>query len=76
MSGFPLSSVYFRPHRPIIRRSKLYMQPVVVSPSAGVFVVWPLRKKFFLNGHTTKTPAAGESATGCMYNLDLLVMGL
>jgi hypothetical protein len=41
----PLSSIYFRPHRPIIRRSKLYMQPVVVSPSAGVFVVWPLRKK-------------------------------
>jgi hypothetical protein len=29
------------------------VQPVVLSPSAGVFVVWPLRK-FFLNGHTTK----------------------
>jgi hypothetical protein len=58
------------------------MQPVVLSPSAGVFVVWPLRKKkrereeFFLNGHTTKTPAEGESTTGCMYNLDLLMMGL
>jgi hypothetical protein len=48
------------------------MQPVVLSPSAGVFVVWP----FFLNGHTTKTPAEGESTTGCMYNLDLLMMGL
>ena len=48
------------------------MQPVVFSPSADVFVVWP----FFLNGHTTKTSAEGESATGCMYNLDLLMMGL
>ena len=26
---YPLSSTCFRPHRPIIRRSKLYMQPVV-----------------------------------------------
>jgi hypothetical protein len=34
-----------------------------------------MRKKFFLNGHTTKTPAEGESTTGCMYNLDLLMMG-
>jgi hypothetical protein len=50
------------------------MQPVALSPSAGVFVVWPL--EFFLNGHTTKTPAEGESTTGCMYNLDLLMMGL
>jgi hypothetical protein len=48
------------------------MQPVVLSPSAGVFVVW----LFFLNDHTTKTPAEGESTTGCMYNLDLLMMGL
>jgi hypothetical protein len=38
--------------------------------------VWPLRKKFFLNDHTTKTPAEGESTTGCMHNLDLLMMGL
>jgi hypothetical protein len=41
--------------------------------------VWPLRKNssfFFLKGHTTKTPAEGESTTGCMYNLDLLMMGL
>jgi hypothetical protein len=38
--------------------------------------VWPLRRRFFLNGHTTKTPAEGESTTGCMYNLDLLTMGL
>jgi hypothetical protein len=52
------------------------MQPVVLSLSAGVFVVWPLRKNFFLNGHTTKTPAEGDSTTGCMYNLDLLMMGL
>ena len=29
---YPLSSTCFRPHRPIIRRSKLYMQPVVFSP--------------------------------------------
>jgi len=27
-----LSSTCFRPHRPIIRKSKLYMQPVVFSP--------------------------------------------
>jgi len=73
---YPLSSTCFRPHRPIIRRSKLYMQPVVLSPSADVFVVWPLRKEFFLNGHMTKTSAEGESSTGCMYNLDLLMMGL
>jgi hypothetical protein len=53
------------------------MQPVVLSPSAGVFVVWPLKKnEFFLNGHMTKTPAEGENTTGCMYNLDLLKMGL
>jgi len=51
------------------------MQPVVLSPSADVFVVWPLRK-FFLNGHTTKTSAEGENTIGCMYNLDLLMMGL
>ena len=41
---YPLSSTCFRPHRPIIRRSKLYMQ--------------------------------GENTIGCMYNLDLLMMGL
>jgi hypothetical protein len=50
---------------------------MVLSPSAGVFVMWPLRKKeFFLNGHTTKTPAEGESTIGYMYNLDLPMMGL
>jgi hypothetical protein len=48
---------------------------VVLFPSAGVFVVWLLRKLFF-NGYTTKTPAEGESTTGCMYNLYLLMMGL
>jgi hypothetical protein len=52
------------------------MQPVVLSPSAGVFVVWPLRKNLLLNGHTTKIPAEVHSTTGCMYNLDLLTMGL
>ena len=72
---YPLSSTCFRPHRPIIRRSKLYMQPMVFSPSADVFVARPLRK-FFLNGRTTKTSAEGESTIGCMYNLDLLMMGL
>ena len=44
---YPLSSTCFRPHRPIIRRSKLYMQPMVLSPSADVFVVRPLRKNSF-----------------------------
>jgi len=39
-----LSSTCFRPHRPIIRKSKLYMQPVVFSPSADVFVLRQLRK--------------------------------
>jgi len=73
---YPLSSTSFRPHRPIIRRSKLYMQPMVFSLSADVFVVRPLRKDSFLNSHTTKTSAEGESTTGCMYNLDLLMMGL
>jgi len=48
---------------------------MVFSPSADVFVVQPLRKDF-LNGHTTKISAEGESTTGCMYNLDLLMMGL
>jgi len=28
------------------------------------------------NGHTTRTSAEGDSTTGCMYNLDLLMMGL
>jgi hypothetical protein len=51
----------------IIRRSKLYKPPVVRR--------WE-PQEFFLNGHTTKTPAEGESTTGCMYNLDLLMMGL
>jgi hypothetical protein len=32
--------------------------------------------EFFLSGHTIKTPAEGESTTGCMYNSDLLLMGL
>ena len=54
-----LSSKCFRPHRPIIRRSKLYKQPMVFS-----------------NGRTTKTSAEGENTIGCMYNLDLLMMGL
>jgi hypothetical protein len=36
VSGFPLSSTCFRPHKPIIRRSKLYMQPVVLSPPLQV----------------------------------------
>ena len=72
---YPLSSTCFRPHRPIIRRSKLFMQPMVFFPSADVFVVWPLRKNF-LNGHTTKTSAEGENTIGCMYNLDLLMTGL
>jgi hypothetical protein len=49
VSGFPLFSTCFRPYRPIIRRSKLYIQPVVLSPSADVFVVWPLRKNFNYN---------------------------
>jgi len=70
-----LSSTCFRPHRPIIRRSKLYMQHMVLSPSADVFVVRPLRKNF-LNGRTTKTSAEGENTICCMYNLDLLMMGL
>jgi len=51
------------------------MQPMVFSLSADVFVVRPL-KKFLLNGRTTKTSAEGEYAIGCMYNLDLLMMGL
>jgi hypothetical protein len=38
---YPLSSTCCRPRRPIIRRSKLYMQPMVFSPSADVFVVQP-----------------------------------
>ena len=79
-----LSSTCFRPHRPIIRRSKLYMQPMVFSPSADVFVVWPLRlakknphkRQSFLNCRTTKTSAEGENTIGCTYNLDLLMMGL
>ena len=75
ISAILLSSTCFRPHRPIIRRSKLYMQPMVFSPSADVFDVRPLRK-FFLNGHTTKTSAEGENTIGCMCSLDLLMMGL
>ena len=41
---YPLSCTCFRPHRPIIRKSKLYMQRMVFSPSADVFVVRTLRK--------------------------------
>jgi len=53
------------------------MQPMVFSPSADVFVVRPLiKKEFFLNGRTTKISAEGENTLGCMYNLDLLMMGL
>ena len=51
------------------------MQPMVFSPSADVFVVRPLREDS-LNGHTTKTSAEGENNIGCMYNLDILMMGL
>ena len=32
--------------------------------------------KLFLNGCTIKTSAKGENTIGCMYNLDLLMMGL
>jgi len=49
---------------------------MVFSPSADVFVVRPLRKDSFLNGCTTKTSAEGENTIGCMYNLDILMMGL
>ena len=56
---YPLSSTCFRPHRPIIRRSKLYMQPMVFSPSADVFVVRPLRKNF-LNSRMTDVYRGGE----------------
>jgi len=49
ISAILLSSTCFRPHRPIIRRSKLYMQPTVFSPSADVFVVRPLRKNSLLS---------------------------
>jgi len=54
------------------------MQPMVFFPSADVFVVRPLRKDLesFLSGPTTKTSAEGEDTIGCMYNLDLLMMGL
>jgi len=48
---------------------------MVLSPSADVFVVRPLIKNF-LNGRTTKASAEGENTIGCMYNLDLLMMGL
>jgi len=38
----------------------LYMQPMVFSPSADVFVVRLLRRKeFLLNGRMTKTSAEG-----------------
>jgi len=45
-----LSSTCFRPHRPIIRRSKLYMQPMVFSHSADVFVVLPHDKDICRGG--------------------------
>jgi hypothetical protein len=35
-----------------------------------------VRRKFLLNGRTTKKSAEGENTIGCMYNLDLLMMGL
>ena len=47
---YPLFSTCFRPHRPIIRRSKLYMQPMVLSPSAVVFVVRPHDKDICRGG--------------------------
>jgi len=34
------------------------------------------KEQFFLNGHTSKTSAERENTIGCMYNLDLLMMGL
>jgi late competence protein required for DNA uptake (superfamily II DNA/RNA helicase) len=49
---------------------------MVFSPSADVFVMRPLRKNCRLCGRTTKTSAEGENTIGCMYNLDLLMMGL
>ena len=49
---------------------------MVFSPSADVFVVRPLRKNCRLCGRTTKTSSEGENTIGCMYNLDLLMMGL
>jgi len=36
----------------------------------------PLRPERTLNGHTKKTSAEGKNTIGCMYNLDLLMMGL
>ena len=46
-----------------------YSPPLQMSFSCG-------RWEFFLNGRTTKTSAEGENTIGCMYNLDLLMMGL
>jgi hypothetical protein len=48
----------------------------LTDPSSGGLNCTCSQKEFFLNSHTTKTPAEGESTTGCMYNLDLLMMGL
>jgi len=45
-----LSSTCSRPHRPIIRRSKLHKQPMVFSPSADVFVVRPYDKDICRGG--------------------------
>jgi len=40
------------------------------------FLYFQLDVQSFLNGRTTKTSAEGENTIGCMYNLDLLMMGL
>ena len=64
----PLSSTCFRAHRPNNRRSKLYMQPVVFSPSGDVFVVRPLRKESFLLGVLSQRPHDKDICRGGEYH--------
>jgi len=47
----------------------VYMQPLVSSLSAGDYLVYRLRKKFFLNRCTRQSPAENDDTRGCIYTL-------
>ena len=60
---FQLDTLFFR-----LRTISAILFPLHVSGLTGL--------ESFLNGRTTKTSAEGDNTIGCMYNLDLLMMGL
>jgi len=70
LANKPDKSWYF------VDRASQYNLFFFISKLIHCFSVYVQYLLSFLNGRTTKTSAEGENTIGCMYNLDLLMMGL